>query len=128
LKVAGRVVGVLAVFRLLPHKGCLDAIDIDLFDVLACACRQRAAVHASVCRLRRHGSERRREPCRQRRRRRRSSLRRAVSPTLPPTGTLQQAYLHAGHMVISREPCRVTTVLGSCVAVGLWDPTSGSGA
>jgi GAF domain-containing protein len=35
LKVAGRIVGVLAVFRLLPHKGCLDAIDIDLFDVLA---------------------------------------------------------------------------------------------
>lgn len=49
-----------------------------------------------------------------------------VSP-LPPTGSLQQAYLHAGHMVISREPCRVTTVLGSCVAVGLWDPTSGIG-
>jgi chemotaxis protein CheD len=46
---------------------------------------------------------------------------------LPPTGTLQQAYLHAGHMVISREPCRVTTVLGSCVAVGVWDPTSGIG-
>ena len=35
LKVAGRIVGVLAVFRLLPHKGALDAIDIDLFDVLA---------------------------------------------------------------------------------------------
>jgi len=35
LKVAGRIVGVLAVFRLLPHKGSLDAIDIDLFDVLA---------------------------------------------------------------------------------------------
>jgi GAF domain-containing protein len=35
LKVAGRVVGVLAVFRLLPHKGHLDTIDIDLFDVLA---------------------------------------------------------------------------------------------
>ena len=49
-----------------------------------------------------------------------------ISP-LPPTGTLRQAYLHAGHMVISRQPCRVTTVLGSCVAVGLWDPTSGVG-
>jgi GAF domain-containing protein len=35
LKVADRVVGVLAVFRLLPHKGRLDSIDIDLFDVLA---------------------------------------------------------------------------------------------
>jgi chemotaxis protein CheD len=30
-------------------------------------------------------------------------------------------------MVVSREPCRVTTVLGSCVAVGLWDPSSGVG-
>jgi chemotaxis protein CheD len=49
-----------------------------------------------------------------------------ISP-LPPAGTLPQAYLHAGHIVISREPCRVTTVLGSCVAVGLWDPTSGVG-
>jgi len=35
LTVAGRVVGVLAVFRLLPHKVRLDAIDLDLFDVLA---------------------------------------------------------------------------------------------
>jgi len=35
LNVVGRVVGVLAVFRLLPHKGSLDAVDIDLFDVLA---------------------------------------------------------------------------------------------
>ena len=35
LNVAGRVVGVLAVFRLLPHKGTLDTVDIDLFDVLA---------------------------------------------------------------------------------------------
>lgn len=35
LKVADRIVGVLAVFRLLPHKGCLDTIDLDLFDVLA---------------------------------------------------------------------------------------------
>jgi GAF domain-containing protein len=35
LKIAGRVVGVLAVFRLLPHKGHLDAVDLDLFDVLA---------------------------------------------------------------------------------------------
>lgn len=35
LKIADRVIGVLAVFKLLPHKRRLDAIDIDLFDVLA---------------------------------------------------------------------------------------------
>lgn len=53
-------------------------------------------------------------------------LGRGVSP-LPPAGTLQQAYLHAGHLIVSRDPCRVTTILGSCVAVGLWDPTTGVG-
>jgi chemotaxis protein CheD len=46
---------------------------------------------------------------------------------LPPAGSLQAAYLHAGHVLVSRDPCRVTTVLGSCVAVGLWDPTTGIG-
>lgn len=49
-----------------------------------------------------------------------------VSP-LPPSGTLQQAYLHAGHLIVSRDPCRVTTILGSCVAVALWDPVTGVG-
>lgn len=35
LKIGGHVIGVLAVFRLLPHKRRLDSIDLDLFDVLA---------------------------------------------------------------------------------------------
>ena len=35
LKIGARVIGVLAVFKLLPHKHRLDAIDLDLFDVLA---------------------------------------------------------------------------------------------
>lgn len=46
---------------------------------------------------------------------------------LPSTGSLQAAYLHAGHILVSRNPCRVTTVLGSCVAVGLWDASTGIG-
>jgi len=46
---------------------------------------------------------------------------------LPPAGSLQAAYLHAGHILVSRDPCRVTTVLGSCVAVGIWDPATGVG-
>jgi chemotaxis protein CheD len=49
-----------------------------------------------------------------------------VSP-LPPSGSLKQAYLHAGHLLVSADPCRVTTVLGSCVAVGLWDPETDIG-
>ena len=47
--------------------------------------------------------------------------------SLPPAGTLQAAYLHAGHILVSRDPCRITTVLGSCVAVGLWDDANGIG-
>lgn len=43
---------------------------------------------------------------------------------LPQAGDLEIAYLHAGHIYVSRLPCRVTTILGSCVAVGLWDPVS----
>jgi len=36
-------------------------------------------------------------------------------------------YLHAGQVVVSREPSAVTTILGSCVAVCLWDPLLGAG-
>jgi chemotaxis protein CheD len=43
---------------------------------------------------------------------------------LPPADDLDVAYLHAGHIFVSRMPCRVTTILGSCVAVGLWDPVT----
>lgn len=43
---------------------------------------------------------------------------------LPPADGLEAAYLHAGHIFVSRVPCRVTTILGSCVAVGLWDPVT----
>lgn len=31
-------------------------------------------------------------------------------------------YLHAGQLVASAEPCAVTTIVGSCVAVCLFDP------
>ena len=34
----------------------------------------------------------------------------------------RQAYLHAGQLLVSAEPCRITTILGSCIAVCLWDP------
>jgi chemotaxis protein CheD len=35
--------------------------------------------------------------------------------------TLPQVYLHPGQVHVSAEPCAVTTVLGSCVAVCLYD-------
>jgi len=36
-------------------------------------------------------------------------------------------YLHPGQIVASSEPCSVTTILGSCVAVCLWDGETGVG-
>jgi chemotaxis protein CheD len=36
-------------------------------------------------------------------------------------------YLHPGCLWVSREPSSVTTILGSCVAIGLWDPSTGTG-
>ena len=39
---------------------------------------------------------------------------------LLPNGT-RQLYLHAGDMVVSKQPAQVVTILGSCVAVCLWD-------
>ena len=37
---------------------------------------------------------------------------------------LPNAYLHAGHLFVSPTPCRVSTVLGSCVSVAMFDPSS----
>lgn len=35
--------------------------------------------------------------------------------------TRTRVYLHPGHSVVSVEPALVTTILGSCVSVCLWD-------
>jgi chemotaxis protein CheD len=42
----------------------------------------------------------------------------------PEASRLPGIYLHPGQLWVSDEPCSVTTILGSCVAVGLWDPAS----
>ena len=42
----------------------------------------------------------------------------------PDTGGRPHAYLHAGQIAVAREPTAIVTVLGSCVAVCLWDPGS----
>ncbi len=41
---------------------------------------------------------------------------------LPDTGARPQVYLHGGQLVATATPTAVTTVLGSCVAVCLFDP------
>ena len=37
---------------------------------------------------------------------------------------VQQVYLHPGQMFVTAEPAVVTTILGSCIAVCLWDPVA----
>ncbi|HEV8436105.1 MAG TPA: chemotaxis protein CheD [Thermoanaerobaculia bacterium] len=47
-----------------------------------------------------------------------------VQPAGADAGTF---YLHAGQVHVATEPTRITTVLGSCVAICLWDPLLGIG-
>jgi hypothetical protein len=44
-----------------------------------------------------------------------------------PHGEVGTVYLHSGKFHVSAKPCRVSTILGSCVAVALFDPSTGVG-
>ena len=45
----------------------------------------------------------------------------AVLPAGPREGDVRTSYLHPGQVAAFAEPTRVTTVLGSCVAICLYD-------
>ena len=40
---------------------------------------------------------------------------------------VETVYLHSGKLHVSGTPCRVSTILGSCVAVAVFDPVTGIG-
>jgi len=42
----------------------------------------------------------------------------------PGNGGRSKIYLHPGQLHASAEGCAVSTILGSCVALCLWDPTA----
>ena len=44
-----------------------------------------------------------------------------------PEPNRKGVYLHSGQIHVSDEPCSITTILGSCVAVCMWDPLEGVG-
>ncbi|WP_394822735.1 chemotaxis protein CheD [Pendulispora albinea] len=44
-----------------------------------------------------------------------------------PASGLRSVYVHPGQMFASSVPHAITTILGSCVAVCLWDPRTGAG-
>jgi len=48
------------------------------------------------------------------------SLSRPV-PNIPVTGERLRRYLLPGDLHAAAEPCQITTILGSCVAICLWD-------
>src|SRR5882724_7584613 len=39
----------------------------------------------------------------------------------PVVGERQRAYLLPGQLHVSADPCQIRTILGSCVAICLWD-------
>ena len=47
--------------------------------------------------------------------------------TVHLTSVRRTIYLQAGQLVVSREPSVITTILGSCVAICVWDPTLRAG-
>jgi chemotaxis protein CheD len=49
----------------------------------------------------------------------------AAAPALDLIDT--RVFVHPGKLAASATPCRITTILGSCVAVSLHDPTMGVG-
>jgi chemotaxis protein CheD len=50
-----------------------------------------------------------------------------TAATQPAAGEQPKIYLHPGQLFVSTENCAVTTILGSCVSVCLWDPMTGIG-
>ena len=47
-----------------------------------------------------------------------------ASPPLPQNHAHKKVYLHPGQLYASGESALVTTILGSCVALCIWDPTN----
>jgi len=45
----------------------------------------------------------------------------------PAIGSRAKAYLLPGQLYASAEPCQIRTILGSCVAICLWDKWRGTG-
>lgn len=48
-------------------------------------------------------------------------------PAAQSLNGLDRRYLHPGFHLATIDPTLVTTILGSCVAVCLWDPVTGAG-
>ena len=50
-----------------------------------------------------------------------------ASTGVPLLGERKRAYLLPGQLHVSAEPCQIKTILGSCVAICLWDKRRSAG-
>ena len=50
-----------------------------------------------------------------------------LSVSSPGVANRKSAYLLSGQLCVSAEPCQVKTILGSCVAICLWDKRRSAG-
>jgi chemotaxis protein CheD len=95
--------GVLAIFRLLPHKRGVAPGDAELLDLLS--------AHGAVALDAREAAL--------------PPAPRATTATIPPpfpaSCRVKSVYLYPGDAFVSDCPVELTTILGSCVAVCLWD-------
>ncbi|UQA56706.1 GAF domain-containing protein [Polyangium aurulentum] len=98
----GRVAGVLAIFRLLPHKRGISAGDVELLDILSVHAAPALAAPAAAP-----------PPP--------SSPTATLPPPFAASSRLKSVYLYPGDAFVSDSPVELTTILGSCVAVCLWD-------
>jgi chemotaxis protein CheD len=96
-----QVHGVLALFRMLPQKRGLTDEDLEILDLLSQqgACALSAPLRGALVPL--------------------ASL--SMSSPAAEPNALRAVYLEPGGMVAAVRPTEVTTILGSCVAVCLWD-------
>ncbi len=97
----GQVAGVLALFRLLPHKRTFYPGDADLFDVLS--------VRGAIALAGGGASSSQAPP--------------APPPRAEPAPARQirAVYLYPGDVFVSDAPAELSAILGSCVAVCVWD-------
>jgi chemotaxis protein CheD len=49
-------------------------------------------------------------------------LKPGIETSREPGTERRSVYLHPGRLLVAAEACAITTILGSCVAVCLWDP------
>lgn len=54
-------------------------------------------------------------------------LMRSPEPGFEAPPARRRVYIHAGQLYVADEPTEITTILGSCVAVCLWDPYKRAG-